>query len=203
MLNIERAVSQRLWRQLGFFRSLRIALALVWQKVTFRPFHLLPMTDDPAEKLARKHVLDALTLFRAMESQLGPSGKRLFQEVMSLGAQAFLSSNIGLIDVGDYLQMTSVERRGWLARLIDLFPNATAEIKEASELRVAFTVTRCRYVELTRIAGYPELANTFCAGDAAFFRAQPDGIEFERTDSIAEGGRNCPFVLSLRTSEEE
>lgn len=203
MLNIERAVIKKLWRRLGFFRSINLALALFWQKVTFRPFHSMPKADNPAEKLARKHVLDALTLYRAMERQLGKNGKQLFEEAMSLGAQAFLLSNIGLIDVDDYLQMTSVERRGWLARLIHLFPNASAEIDEASESRVAFTVTRCRYVELTRIAGYPELANTFCAGDAAFFHGQPAGIEFERASSIAEGGRDCPFVLSLRMGEEE
>ena len=203
MLDIERAVIKKLWHRLGLFRSLRIGLALFWHKVTFRPFHSMPIPNDPAEKLARKHVLDALTLYRAIDSQLGTDGKQLFQETMSFGAQAFLSSNIGLINVDDYRQMTSVERRGWLTRLIDLFPNASAKIDEASESRVAFTVTRCRYVELTRIAGYPELANTFCAGDAAFFQGQPAGIEFERSSSIAEGGRDCPFVLSLRMGQEE
>ena len=197
LLAIERQVVSSLYHQLGLVRTLLVLVSIVVEKCHYRPFKALPRSSDESESLARTHVRDALILYRAMERRVGRDAEVVFRAAMSAGAQAFLFSNIGWINLSDYQSMRPRERRSWLEHLIALFPNAIAQVDEASNHRVAFTVTRCRYVELTRTAGYAHLANVFCQGDAAFFESQPVGVEFDRSFSIAEGASHCPFVLTL------
>ena len=201
ILTIERQVVSSLFDQLGLYRTLLVLWSIVVEKCRYHPFKSLTPTKDPSESLARAHVRDALVLYRAIDRRLEDNSESVFRTVMSKGAHAFLLSNIGWIDRPSYQKMSQQARQTWLSDLIHLFPNATATIDEASSGRVAFTVTRCRYVELARIAGYPDLANVFCAGDAAFFEAQPAGVEFERLVSIASGADHCPFVLTLTEND--
>lgn len=197
LLSVERAVVRSLISQLGAVKAGLVLLRVVWGQLSYRPFHQLEKSTDAGEKLARAHVRDALILYRALANRETPSDTSVFNRVMTIGAQAFLHGAIGIIERERYQQLNQPQRLGWIGGLIDLFPNATATIVETSDTKVAFTVTRCRYVELALVAGHPEIAKTFCAGDAAFFESQPAGIAFNRSTSIASGGDHCPFELTL------
>ena len=203
LLTIERQVIVTLFDRLGLLGTLSVIAGILFEKLSYRPFRSLPSMEGGSEVLARKHVRDALILYRVLERRLADEAITLYRLAMAEGAQAFLTAQIGTINREHYQSMDSRAREGWLKRLVSRFPNATATIDEASENRVAFTVTRCRHVELTCAAGYAELASVFCAGDAAFFSGQPIGISFERTMSIAQGDAACPFVLTLDAVPDE
>jgi len=196
-LSVERAVIGALINQLGLRSTVRVLLSVVWGQVSYHPFKALEKPAAGGEKLARAHVRDALILYRALLSAHLVNARSVFEAVMTRGAQAFLQGAIGTIDRQHYQTLTQPERLNWIQGLIGLFPNATATVVDTTETRVAFTVTRCRYVELAVTAGHAEIATTFCAGDAAFFQGQPAGIAFNRTRSIAMGDQSCPFELTL------
>ena len=197
VLSVERAVIGTLLEELGGWNTFRVLLNVAWAQITYRPFRELDSEDSGPERLARAHVRDAVILWRALHGTQPRGARRIFSAAMSKGAQAFLSKNIGIINGDRYRLLSADERHRWLKHLIALFPNATARVDEVSDIRVAFTVSRCRYVELATVAGYPELGHVFCAGDAAFFESQPLGISFQRNGSIADGDACCPFVLTM------
>jgi hypothetical protein len=72
------------------------------------------------------------------------------------------------------------------------------EILELSEERYAFNVTRCRYAELYRSLGVPELgALLSCNRDAALIEGFNPEITLVRTQTIMEGAPFCDFRYKL------
>lgn len=197
LFRIERAVVGALIGALGWVNTAKVLLRVVWGQLSYYPFTALTKPQDDGEKLARAHVRDALILYHALSGSGVEDSHHVFDHAMTIGAQTFLHGAIGIIDRQTYQDSSQLQRKRWIEGLIDLFPNATATIVETSDAKVAFSVTRCRYVELALAAGHPEIAKTFCAGDAAFFESQPAGIVFNRSMSIAGGDSHCPFELTL------
>jgi hypothetical protein len=61
----------------------------------------------------------------------------------------------------------------------------------------AFNVTRCRYAELYRALGIPELGVTLsCNRDAALIEGFDPEVRFERTQTLMEGSSHCDFRYS-------
>jgi hypothetical protein len=68
------------------------------------------------------------------------------------------------------------------------------EVLEQSEESLAFNVTRCRYAELYRALGIPELgALLSCNRDAALIEGFNPSVELTRTQTIMEGAPFCDF----------
>jgi predicted ArsR family transcriptional regulator len=67
------------------------------------------------------------------------------------------------------------------------------------EERLAFNVTRCRYAEMYRALGVPELgALLSCNRDYALVEGFSDQIELRRTQTIMEGAAYCDFRYRRR-----
>ena len=68
------------------------------------------------------------------------------------------------------------------------------EILERSETEFSFNVTRCRYAEMYREIGIPELGKVLsCARDYAMIEGFNPGIKLTRTQTILEGADYCDF----------
>jgi predicted ArsR family transcriptional regulator len=68
------------------------------------------------------------------------------------------------------------------------------DVLEQSENRFAFNVTRCRYAEMYRILGVPELgALLSCNRDWALIQGFNPDVKLERTQTIMEGALFCDF----------
>jgi hypothetical protein len=68
------------------------------------------------------------------------------------------------------------------------------EVLERSDERLSFNVTRCRYAELYRALGMPELgALLSCNRDFALIEGFNPSIELTRTQTIMEGASHCDF----------
>jgi hypothetical protein len=61
------------------------------------------------------------------------------------------------------------------------------------DLFYGVNVTRCGMVKYLTRMGVPELAPMICRGDYHIGKYLPKGIEFRRTQVIAEGGTCCDF----------
>jgi len=72
------------------------------------------------------------------------------------------------------------------------------EVLEQSEERFAFNVTRCRYAEMYRLLGIPELgALLSCNRDWALIQGFNPDVHLERTQTIMEGAPFCDFRYTM------
>jgi hypothetical protein len=72
---------------------------------------------------------------------------------------------------------------------------------EATDDALSFDVTRCRYAELYRALGVPELgALLSCNRDASLIDGFNPDAELTRTQTIMEGASHCDFRYQLRRS---
>ncbi|MFN8466801.1 MAG: DUF429 domain-containing protein [Caldilineaceae bacterium] len=68
------------------------------------------------------------------------------------------------------------------------------EMLEQGEDVLNYNVTRCRYAEMYRALGVPELGAVFsCNRDAALIEGFNPGVEFTRTQTIMQGAPFCDF----------
>ena len=63
----------------------------------------------------------------------------------------------------------------------------------AGDLFYGVNVMRCGMLKFLARMGAPELTPFICRGDFHIYKYLPDGIEFKRTQVIAEGGERCDF----------
>lgn len=72
------------------------------------------------------------------------------------------------------------------------------DVISESEREFAFNVTRCRYAELYRELGVPELGPVFsCARDFALIDGFNSRIRLTRTQTLMEGAAFCDFRYRL------
>lgn len=77
----------------------------------------------------------------------------------------------------------------------------TLRLHEVSETSLAFDVTRCRYAEMYRELGIPELgAILSCNRDGALVEGFNPDVELRRTQTLMGGGSHCDFRYTTAES---
>jgi hypothetical protein len=70
------------------------------------------------------------------------------------------------------------------------------------ETHLHFDVTRCRYAEMYRALGIPELGEVLsCQRDAALIEGFAPGVTLARTQTIMQGASHCDFRYARRGSD--
>ena len=134
---------------------------------------LVPFVDALSEELAREDVTRILreTIVRVAREQ----GEALAEECGSRDLRSFA----GALDAwtrDDALQLDVIEQN----------PGS-----------LAFNVRRCRYAEMYRELGIPELGVILsCNRDAALIEGFNPEVEFTRTKTLMEGADCCDFRYS-------
>ena len=73
------------------------------------------------------------------------------------------------------------------------------DVLEQNEEHFAFNVTRCRYAEMYRLLGIPELgALLSCNRDWALIQGFNPDVHLERSQTIMEGAPFCDFRYTMR-----
>jgi len=73
-------------------------------------------------------------------------------------------------------------------------------ILDQTPSQLDFDVTRCKYAELYRSLGIPELgAILSCSRDAAFIEGFNSAIRLERTQTLLGGATHCDFRFSAKS----
>jgi fumarate reductase iron-sulfur subunit len=72
------------------------------------------------------------------------------------------------------------------------------EVLEQNKRNVSFNVTRCRYAEMYKELGIPELGYLLsCGRDSAMIQGYNPKIKFTRTQTIMEGASFCDFRYEM------
>ena len=201
--SVERASLAVLIRHLGWFRAVRIGLGLTGAQRRGAPFQHLPSPDSWKERGSREQAGSAILLYRALLKVLPPEqALHVTTEVVEAGGVAFLTQSIGLLNRNLIEQMSEEERRAFSVDRSARFPNATLSWDEISTERVAFTVHKCRLLELAVEAGHPELAPAFCSGDAKFFGQTLPDVTLTRPATLASGDPHCTFIIKWKDDGE-
>jgi hypothetical protein len=73
------------------------------------------------------------------------------------------------------------------------------EVLEQNDTSFAFNVTRCRYAELYRVLGIPELGAVLsCNRDFSLVEGFNPNIELTRTQTLMQGAAYCDFRYRVR-----
>lgn len=102
---------------------------------------------------------------------------------------AELAAQLGTNDLPAFGQALEAWKQGQAMEL---------ELVEQSADRLAFNVTRCRYAEMYRALGIPELgALLSCNRDAALMAGFNPGVRLTRTQTLMQGGPACDFRYEI------
>lgn len=75
------------------------------------------------------------------------------------------------------------------------------DVLEESPERYSFNVTRCRYAEMYKALGAPELgALLSCNRDYSLVEGFNGAVELERTQTIMQGASHCDFRFRVKPS---
>lgn len=136
---------------------------------------LAPLIEALGEEFGRERVIDIVreTIIHIAQEQ----GATLAESMGSNGLEAFAEST-----------------RFWTQ------DNALEiEVLEKSATAYDFNVTRCRYAELYRALGVPELGAVFsCNRDGSLIEGFNPDVQFTRTQTIMEGAPFCDFRYRRR-----
>lgn len=195
----ERAAFGVLVDELGLVRALKVGGRLQRKRFAGEPFGDLPPPEDEDERLSREQIGPAIVLYRQLQRDLSQDrAYEITERVVIEGSIHFLARTIGRLPREELVLMEDDEREEFVRERGREFFNATIEWDRISETAVEFTVTHCEFPDLCEAAGVPELAPVFCEGDGEFFGGVESDVELERPHTIAQGGPNCPFRISLR-----
>ncbi len=71
---------------------------------------------------------------------------------------------------------------------------STIEVKEHTDTRYRYNVTRCKYAEMYRDMGLGEIGHLLsCQRDGTFCEGYDDRIKLKRTQTIMQGATHCDF----------
>ena len=131
---------------------------------------LSPMIDALGERFGREDVLDIVrdTIVRIAHEQ----GEDLAQAMGGCGSSKFLAT------------LEFWKKDGALE----------IEILNNQDGHLDFNVTRCRYAEMYRALGIPELGSMLsCNRDYALIEGFNQAAQLERTQTIIQGAPHCDF----------
>jgi hypothetical protein len=141
---------------------------------------LIPVLDALCEELDRERVLEIAA--RAIRVVARAQGRQL-AEAMGGDSLAHLAASLD-----DWRSNGALE----------------IEVREQSDERFAFDVTRCRYAEMYRALGRPDLGDTFsCGRDFALCEGFNPRMRLTRTQTIMEGASHCDFRFEIQSRRDE
>jgi hypothetical protein len=151
------------------------------------------LTRREVEARVLAPVLDALASEFGRDAVLDVVGDAIIRIAHEQGAQ--LIETMG----GDSLAAFADSLQFWTkddALEIDLI--------QRDDMTFAFNVTRCRYAELYKSLGIPELgALLSCNRDGALIEGFNTDVALTRTQTIMEGAQHCDFRYRLKSQPIE
>jgi hypothetical protein len=201
---IEKAALDVMVRHLGWWRAVWYGLAVRRRVKRGEPFAHLPPPETEKEAQSRAQAGPAIVLYRCLRRVIGPEDAvDITTDAVEAGALVFLQQTIGPLNREVLAAMSPEERIAFVKERGEAFPNATVRWDRVDLEAVRFTVLDCRFVSLCAEVGHPELAPIFCKGDARFFGTVEPDVELIRTETLAAGGRMCPFLIQWKQPEED
>jgi hypothetical protein len=185
-----------LFRELGFWKAVITLFRLVKAESKGEPFGHLDPADSEEERLSRKQIGPGIILYKELRKVVSQERAiDIAEQAIIAGAIAFLKRSIGPLRKDKLESLNDTQRRAFVEEKGKRFFNATITWDTIEPTKVAFTVTSCRFPRLCKDAGVPELAPSFCRGDATFFGNVEPNVQLDRPQMISTGAPTCQFAL--------
>jgi predicted ArsR family transcriptional regulator len=157
------------------------------------------MIEDP-ESVARLNAVGILTRREIEARILAPVIDALGQEFDRDRVVAIVRDVIVSLARAQGQAMAEIRQDASLPAFADTLEPWTRDgalemtVTERTDTRLSFDVTRCRYAEMYRALGIPELgAALSCNRDAALIEGFNPAVRFTRTQTIMQGASHCNF----------
>jgi hypothetical protein len=135
-----------------------------------------------------KHVYDTLKGSHGVEVAKKTIAESVRQSALAQARQ--MAAAVG----GKTSMQTFVDRQEQWTRGDAL----TVEVKEKSDTRYRFNVTRCKYAEMYRDMGLGEIGHLLsCQRDGTFCEGYDTRLKLKRTQTIMQGASHCDFDYTL------
>ena len=121
----------------------------------------------------------------------------LRQTIINVARQqgAALAGQVGDNSLGNFRAATEAWKKDDALQL---------EVLEQSDDRYSFNVTRCRYAEMYRALGIPELGAVLsCNRDYSLIEGYNPNVELTRTQTLMQGASHCDFRYVRRNTATE
>ena len=156
----------------------------------------VPRLKAPTSRMTLRIAVDSLAFYRALPTDV-PQAERL-QLVQSFVNHWMDGQFERWISRKVYANQTLhlFFRRWWFrsANRVDELDGWRFQLTAPEKkLFYGVNVTRCGIVHYLVAQGAPELGPIICRGDFQITKYLPRGVEFKRTQVIAEGGEYCDF----------
>lgn len=131
-----------------------------------------------------KHVYDSLKASHGAETAARTIAEAVRKSAVEQGREMAQAVD------GETSMQTFVDRQ-------DLWRRGDAlqiDVKEQSDTRYRYNVTRCRYAEMYRDMGLGEIGHLLsCQRDATFCEGYDKRLTLKRTQTIMQGASHCDF----------
>jgi hypothetical protein len=188
-----------LWRRLGMGRTLRVLLGFMLRGL-HRPFASLGPPASDRERFTRHQLKPVLILDDILQRDLGletDPRMSILADVVGQSGAKFIDITLAPPTPARWRQMADAEKTGFVDRIMDKFLNAEAKRVDDTSAEVAFDVSRCHFVDLTRRLERTELAPLFCGADSVYFDQPDSPLRLVRDTTLASGGEACRFRFHL------
>lgn len=151
------------------------------------------MTEQPPLPMLEKRRIEAAILKHVYDSLKESHGESAARQAVadavrrsSIEQAAAFAAEVG----GQTSLQTFIDRQG-LWRMGDAL---TTEVKEQTDNRYVFHVTRCKYAEMYRDMGLGEIGHLLsCQRDGTFCEGYDPKLKLTRTQTIMQGASHCDF----------
>ncbi len=131
-----------------------------------------------------KHVYDTLKASHGIDVAKRTVGQSVRASAMEQAGQ--MAADVG----GKTSMQTFIDRQELWTRGGAL----VTEVKEKSDTRYRYNVTRCRYAEMYRDMGLGEFGHLLsCQRDGTFCEGYDQRLTLKRTQTIMQGASHCDF----------
>jgi hypothetical protein len=135
-----------------------------------------------------KHVYDALKTSHGVEAAKKTIAEAIRGSAIEQ-AKAFAAKVGGKTSMQTFIDRQALWKVGGAMEM---------DIKEQTEKRWVFNVTRCRYAEMYRDMGLGEIGHLLsCQRDATFCEGYDKRLRLTRTQTIMQGANHCDFKFEL------
>jgi hypothetical protein len=151
------------------------------------------MSDPQALPMLEKRRIEAAMLKHVYDTLKASHGKEVAQKAIAdaVRQSAIAQAQEMAARVGGQTSMqTFIDRQ-------ELWTRGGAlerDIKEQSDTRYRFNVTRCKYAEMYRDMGLGEIGHLLsCMRDGTFCEGYDKHLKLKRTQTIMQGASHCDF----------
>ncbi|TNF30704.1 MAG: hypothetical protein EP329_13425 [Deltaproteobacteria bacterium] len=185
------------WRvlrgRLGRVATARVVARYLAASLGRDPLRGVAPSADPREPMTRYQLRSLLRLEQALAGLAGPLATDLLREVACEVGAAFIAATHPPSHA-EWARAGDAERRAFAEGLLRYFPNADGAVVGLAAGALDFDISRCRFAELTRELGRPDLAPLFCAADTRYY-ARPGHGTLHRAETLAAGDARCAFRI--------